>query len=61
MSFATSPGTDDNDLNFDILNEFGPRFRKLADMYGGGDDDDDEPPAPPTGGRPSSMAGESWC
>ena len=37
------------------------RFKKLADMYGGGDDDDDEPPAPPTGGRPSSMAGESWC
>ncbi|XP_043190768.1 DE-cadherin-like isoform X2 [Amphibalanus amphitrite] len=58
---SLNSGTDDNDLNFDILNEFGPRFRKLADMYGGGDDDDDEPPPPPVGGRPSSMAGESWC
>ncbi|XP_037076990.1 neural-cadherin-like [Pollicipes pollicipes] len=55
---SLNSGTDDNDLNFDILNEFGPRFRKLADMYGGGDEDEDEPAA---GGRPSSLAGESWC
>lgn len=26
--------TDDNDLSFDYLSNFGPRFRKLADMYG---------------------------
>jgi len=26
--------TDDGDLNFDYLSNFGPRFRKLADMYG---------------------------
>ncbi|XP_055381774.1 DE-cadherin [Condylostylus longicornis] len=26
--------TDEGDLNFDYLSNFGPRFRKLADMYG---------------------------
>lgn len=26
--------TDDGDLDFDYLSNFGPRFRKLADMYG---------------------------
>ena len=26
--------TDDGDLRFDYLSNFGPRFRKLADMYG---------------------------
>ncbi|KAL9916406.1 DE-cadherin [Glossina fuscipes fuscipes] len=26
--------TDDGDLNFECLSDFGPRFRKLADMYG---------------------------
>uniref|UniRef100_A0A3P9PYM8 Cadherin-1 n=1 Tax=Poecilia reticulata TaxID=8081 RepID=A0A3P9PYM8_POERE len=29
----------DGDQNYDSLKEFGPRFKKLADMYGGGDDD----------------------
>ncbi|XP_040185591.1 EP-cadherin-like [Rana temporaria] len=28
----------DLDQNYDCLNEWGPRFRKLADMYGGEDD-----------------------
>ncbi|XP_057317879.1 DE-cadherin isoform X1 [Microplitis mediator] len=38
--------TDDGDLKFNYLSNFGPRFRKLADMYGeepsDDDDDDDE-------------------
>ena len=51
-------GTDDNDQNYDYLNDFGPRFRRLADMYGGGEEEEeDRPPA----ARPSSAAGESWC
>ena len=50
-------GTDDNDQNYDYLSDFGPRFRRLADMYGGGEEEEDRPPA----ARPSSVAGESWC
>lgn len=40
--------TDDGDLKFNYLSTFGPRFRKLADMYG--DSDDDRAPHE-----------ESWC
>ncbi|XP_053615314.1 DE-cadherin isoform X2 [Plodia interpunctella] len=40
--------TDDGDLKFNYLSTFGPRFRKLADMYG--DSDDDRVPHE-----------ESWC
>ncbi|KAH9632588.1 hypothetical protein HF086_012395 [Spodoptera exigua] len=39
--------TDDGDLKFNYLQTFGPRFRKLADMYG--DEDEDRPHE------------ESWC
>lgn len=42
-------GTDDGDLKFNYLSTFGPRFRKLADMYG---DSDDERAGPHE---------ESWC
>ncbi|KAK9890299.1 hypothetical protein WA026_010402 [Henosepilachna vigintioctopunctata] len=42
--------TDEGDLKFNYLSNFGPRFRKLADMYGDNSDDD------------SQDAGEeSWC
>lgn len=29
----------DRDQDYDYLNEWGSRFKKLADMYGGGEDD----------------------
>ena len=43
------PGSDDADLDFDYLSEFGPRFKKLADIYGhhSSESEDD--------------GGESWC
>lgn len=38
---SLASGTDEGDLNFDHLPTFGPRFRKLADMYGEDPSDDD--------------------
>ncbi|CAH1964482.1 unnamed protein product [Acanthoscelides obtectus] len=43
--------TDDGDLKFNYLSSFGPRFRKLADMYGEDPSDTDSH----DGGE------ESWC
>lgn len=43
--------TDEGDLKFNYLSSFGPRFRKLADMYGEDPSDDDSQ----DGGE------ESWC
>ncbi|KAM5126219.1 LOW QUALITY PROTEIN: cadherin-10-like [Callospermophilus lateralis] len=34
-------GTTEGDQNYDYLREWGPRFNKLAEMYGGGDSDKD--------------------
>ncbi|XP_040581523.1 DE-cadherin [Lepeophtheirus salmonis] len=48
-------GSSDADLEFDYLHSFGPRFKKLADMYGEEPDSDDEAPALP------QAASESWC
>lgn len=44
-------GTDEGDLKFNYLSNFGPRFRKLADMYGEDPSDEDDN----DGGE------ESWC
>ncbi|KAF5283408.1 hypothetical protein FQA39_LY04784 [Lamprigera yunnana] len=44
-------GTDEGDLKFNYLSNFGPRFRKLADMYGEDPSDEDSQ----DGGE------ESWC
>lgn len=49
--FAYILGTDDGDLKFNYLSSFGPRFRKLADMYGEDPSDEDSH----DGGE------ESWC
>ena len=52
--------TDDGDLKFNYLSNFGPRFRKLADMYGEEPSDEDESSeagAANSGDRES----ESWC
>lgn len=43
--------TDEGDLKFNYLSSFGPRFRKLADMYGEDASDEDSQ----EGGE------ESWC
>lgn len=50
---SLASGTDEGDLNFDYLSNFGPRFRKLADMYGEEPSDEEE-----TFQNPAS---ESWC
>ncbi|XP_001508274.2 cadherin-10 isoform X1 [Ornithorhynchus anatinus] len=34
-------GTTEGDQNYDFLREWGPRFNKLAEMYGGGESDKD--------------------
>lgn len=46
-------GTDEGDLKFNYLSNFGPRFRKLADMYG----EDSSEESDGVGERES----ESWC
>uniref|UniRef100_A0A8D8QW96 DE-cadherin n=2 Tax=Cacopsylla melanoneura TaxID=428564 RepID=A0A8D8QW96_9HEMI len=46
--------TDEGDLNFDYLSNFGPRFRKLADMYGEDPSDEEDENYQPA-------ASESWC
>lgn len=38
---SLASGTDDNEQDFEYLNEWGPRFQKLASMYGQGESEDD--------------------
>ncbi|KAJ8681926.1 hypothetical protein QAD02_017718 [Eretmocerus hayati] len=46
--------TDDGDLKFNYLSNFGPRFRKLADMYG-------EEPSDEESEGVADRDTESWC
>ncbi|XP_043210951.1 neural-cadherin-like isoform X4 [Amphibalanus amphitrite] len=41
---SLASGTDENEQDFDYLNNWGPRFSKLADMYGRGESEEDEEP-----------------
>ena len=38
-SLCSLNSSSSGDLDFDYLNDYGPRFKKLADMYGAGNDD----------------------
>lgn len=53
---SLASGTDEEDLDFDYLSSFGPRFRKLADMYGEQPSDNESD----TYGT-AAPAPESWC
>ncbi|XP_037090973.1 cadherin-10-like [Pollicipes pollicipes] len=58
---SINSGTTDGDQNFDYLQELGPRFRRLADLYGDEADmsssDGDDGPLLVPGSEPT----ESWC
>ncbi|XP_014220809.1 DE-cadherin [Trichogramma pretiosum] len=53
--------TDDGDLNFNHLSNFGPRFRKLADMYGEEPSDEEESSEAGATAAGGDRDSESWC
>ena len=56
-------GTTDTDMDFDYLRESGPRFRRLADIYGADAQSSESEGEVQQGGVHvhDSMPGESWC
>lgn len=55
---SLASGTDDGDLDFECLSDFGPRFKKLADMYGDHSSESEDGEDGQQGGQSGS---ESWC
>merc|ERR1719471_437000 len=62
---SLNSGEDDADLEFEYLHNFGPRFKKLADMYGRESDSDSDPDDghdnPAYFPKPPPPGSESWC
>ncbi|XP_063231568.1 DE-cadherin [Bacillus rossius redtenbacheri] len=52
---SLASGTEEGDLNFDYVSNFGPRFHKLADMYGEDPSDEEDE------NYNNNAASESWC
>ncbi|KAI9564702.1 hypothetical protein GHT06_008443 [Daphnia sinensis] len=58
MDLFLQIGTDDGDLDFECLSDFGQRFKKLADMYSDHSSESEDGENGQQGGQSGS---ESWC